>query len=393
MFSTEEIDQLRKETKGVADLIHFNNAGAALPPDPVRKTVIDYLEEEMTQGGYETKEKYSETFENAYASIARFLNAGPQEIAFMENATAAWHAAFYAIDFRDGDEILISQADYSSYYLTYLHFKRKLDIRVKMAPNDEHGQVDVQALESMVGPKTRVIALGHIPTNSGLVSPAVAVGEVARKHNLIYLLDACQSAGQVPLDVKQLGCDVLSAAGRKYIRGPRGTGFLYVSDRVRGELTPSLVDLHSALWTSTNTYEFREDARKFENWESNYAGILGLKVAIDYAMEVGMERIWHRIQFLGTKLREAILDIPGAAIHDSGEVKGGIVSFTLQGHSATAIKAYLRDHRVNVSWMDQPSARLELEAKGIEELVRASVHYYNTEAEIELFAHLLRALK
>ena len=262
-----------------------------------------------------------------------------------------------------------------------------------MVRNDEHGQVDLNALEAAIGPKTRVIALGHIPTNSGLVSPAMEVGAVARRHNLIYMLDACQSAGQVPLDVKALGCDLLSATGRKYVRGPRGTGFLYASDRLRDQLTPAVVDLHSAHWTSTHAYEFRADARKFENWESSYANILGLKVAIDYANSLGMDRVWNRIQELGRSLREKLLSIPGVAIHDSGKVKGGIVSFSVAGVGATEVKAYMKKHGVNVSWMDQPSARLELEAKGIPELVRASVHYYNTHSEIEQFIELLKHIK
>jgi len=393
MFSKEELDQLRKETKGVSELIHFNNAGSALPPDPVRLATIQYLEEEMTHGGYETKEKYTADFEQAYASIGKFLNAEAREIAIMENATVAWHASFHAIDLKDGDEILISQADYSSYYLSYLHMQREKDIKVRMVPNDEYGQIDVNALDSMIGPRSRVIALGHVPTNSGLVSPAKAVGEVARRHNLIYILDACQSAGQIPLDVKELGCDILSAAGRKYVRGPRGTGFLYVSDRLRDDLIPAVIDLHSAQWTSTNTYQFRNDARKFENWESNYAGIMGLKVAIEYATNVGMDRIWKRTQALGGSLRAAMQAIPGVALHDSGAVKGGIVSFSVAGKSAIEVKAYMRENGVNVSWMDQPSARLELEAKGIDEIVRASVHYYNTEEEISRFAALLEVPK
>lgn len=393
MFSQEEINRLRKETKGVANLIHFNNAGSSLPPDPVRLATINFLEEEMTHGGYETKEKYQQVFDDAYSSIARFLNAKAHEIAIMENATVAWHAGFHAIDWKDGDEILISRAAYSSYYLSYLHLRRKVDIKITMIPNDSQGQIDVGALEESIGPKTRVIALGHIPTNSGLVSPAKEVGEVARRHDLIYILDACQSAGQVPLDVETLGCDLLSAAGRKYVRGPRGTGFLYVSDRVRDRLTPAVIDLHSAKWTSTHTYEFRSDARKFENWENSYASIYGLKAAIDYANELGMDRIWERVQYLGRTLREKLVSIPGVAIHDSGAIKGGIVSLSVAGVGAQEVKTYMRKNGVNVSWMDQPSARLELEAKNLPEMVRASVHYYNTEEEIQQFIDLLSDIK
>lgn len=392
MLTDNDIARFRSETAGVKNVIHLNNAGSSLPPDVVRESVLDYLQEEMTFGGYEVHAKYFEEIEGVYSSIARLLNASADEIAVLENATVAWTAAFQAISFKSGDEIITCQADYSSNYLAYLHLQKKLEVVVKVVPNDEYGQVDVAALDGLITDATRLISMVHIPTNSGLVSPVETIGKIARKHNILYLVDACQSAGQIPLDVEQIGCDMLSATGRKYLRGPRGTGFLYVSSRVKKQLIPAVVDLHSAEWTATNEYRFRDDARKFENWESNFAGILGLKKAVDYILGIGMDDIWERIQSLGSSLREKLNAIENVTTHDVGEVQGGIVSFTVEGHTAVEVKNHLKNHGINVSWLGTPNARLDMEARGIEEIVRASVHYYNTEAELDELVGKLKLL-
>ncbi len=383
MFTEKDITRFRSETAGVKNVVHLNNAGSSLPPDIVRESVLDYLQEEMTYGGYEVHAKYFDEIEGVYDSIARLINAEANEIAVLENATVAWSAAFQAISFQAGDEIICCQADYSSNYLAYLHLQKRLDVKVRIAPNDQFDQVDVAALEGLINETTKLISIVHVPTNSGLVSPVEAVGKVARKHQVLYLLDACQSAGQVPLDVGQIGCDLLSATGRKYLRGPRGTGFLYVSNRIKDQLRPAAIDLHSAEWTATNEYRFRDDARKFENWESNFAGILGLKRAVDYTLETGIEDIWNRVQHLGALLRQKLSTLEKVTVLDVCEVKGGIVTFSVTGYHPDQVKNHLKEYGINISWLGTPNARLDMEARGLTELVRASVHYYNTEEELD----------
>ena len=382
MFTSKEITRFREETEGTTHVTHFNNAGSALPPDTVKNAVINYLQEEMTLGGYETHAKYLEELEEVYSAIAQLINAKKEEIAMLENATVAWNAAFQAIDFKNGDIVLASQADYASNYLAYLHLRKKVKIDIQVIPNDAHGQVDVAALDQMINERVKLVSIVHIPTNGGLVNPAEDIGKVTKKHGVLYLLDACQSAGQYPLDVQAIGCDMLSATGRKYMRGPRGTGFLYVNNKILSQLTPAWIDLHSAEWVGTNDYQIRKDARKFENWESNYAGILGLKKATDYILDIGIDKIWQRVRYLGELLREKLEAIDGIQVHDLGKVKGGIVTFTMAGKPATSIQKHLKAHQINVSVTGTPNTRLDMESRKLNELVRASVHYYNTEEEI-----------
>lgn len=361
-------------------------------PQPVVDSVIEYLQQETQYGGYETAEKRSQELDETYSSIARLLGAEPKEIAILENATVAWNMAFYAIPFSKGDRILTSVSEYASNYINYLKLQEEKEVQIEVIPNDDAGQTSPEALSEMMDDSVKLISISHIPTNNGLVNPAEAIGRIARNHNCFYLLDACQSAGQYPLDVRKLGCDLLSATGRKYLRAPRGTGFLYVNDKVLDQLHPPFLDLHSAEWNGRESYQMREDARRFENWESNYAGIIGLNNAVKYVLNLGIENIWERVRYLGDKLRKHLMEIPGVQIHDIGKVQGGIVTFTLDDISATEVKGYLAQQAMNVSVSSKSSTRIDMEQRNLEEAVRASVHYYNTEEEIGKLVQLLRKI-
>lgn len=390
MFNAIDIERFRNETDGVKKVIHFNNAGSALPPNSVRDAMVNYLMEEASLGGYETNNKYFEQLESTYDVIAKLINASREEIALVENATVAWNAAFQAIDWKDGDEIITNQSDYASNYISYLH--HPCDLNIKIIPNLANGDPDLEVFEAMFTEKTKLVSITHMPTNSGLVSPAESIGKICKSRGVLYLLDACQSAGQYPLDVESLGCDMLSVTGRKYMRGPRGTGFLYVRKAVLPALRPFYVDLHSANWTGKDSYEMRSDARKFENWEGNRGATMGLKVACEYILEIGIDNIWQRVQILGAYLRQVLGEVEGVQMHDIGTVKSGIVSFTVNGKSAEQVKEFLLLKGINVSWNGAPNTYLDMTARGLSEIVRASVHYYNTEAEIDQFISCLKSM-
>lgn len=379
------IDQLRAETPGTENVIHFNNAGASLMPEPVSEATISYLKNESAYGGYETAQKYHKDLQKVYSNIADFINAESREIALLENATDAWNKAFFSIDFKEGDRILTSVSEYASNYIAYLKLQKDIDVTIDVIPNDESGQTSSEALANLMDNKVKLVSITHIPTNNGLVNPVEKIGNIIRDHSCLYLVDACQSVGQYPVDVRKIGCDMLSATGRKFLRAPRGTGFLYVNNRALPKLTPPFLDLHSAEWTGKDSYKIREDARKFENWESNYAGIMGLKKAIKYASEIGIQNIWKRVTSLGQLLRQKLEAQTNVTVRDIGAVKGGIVTFTIEGMPATEIQRILADHRINVSISGKNSTLLDMQKRQLDEVVRASVHYYNTENEIDKF--------
>ena len=387
-----DLQRARQDTPGCEHVLHFNNAGASLLPRPVLEATIAHLQFEAQIGGYEAADRAHNAIEHVYDAAAALIGCSRDEIAIIENATRAWDMAFYSIPFKPGDRILTAMAEYASNYIAFLQVTRKTGAMVEVIPNDAYGQISLEALRKAIDDRVKLIAITHVPTNGGLVNPVVEVGKVAREHGILYLVDACQSVGQMPIDVNQIGCDMLSATGRKYLRGPRGTGFLYVRNSVLERLEPPMLDLHAAEWVANDRYEIRPDARRFENWETNYAGKIGLGVAIDYALEWDVDITWRRIKSLAYKLRTQLSPLPGVIVRDRGVTQCGIVTFSVEDKSPDEIVSTLSKHNINVSVTRRSSTLLDMDARGLDNLVRASVHYYNSEEEVERFCRTVESL-
>lgn len=389
------IEQLRADTPAVAQLIHFNNAGAALMPTPVVEVMTRHIQLEASLGGYEAAGQQSAELENVYGAIGRLINAQPDEIAVIENATRAWDMAFYSLPLQSGDVVLTSTTEYAGNYIPYLQLKKQRGIEIRVIPNDEHGQVSLPALKDMLGDdRVALISLPVIATNGGPVQPIEQIGALARAAGVLFLLDACQGVGQMPIDVQKIGCHMLAATSRKYLRGPRGMGFLYVERSLCQNLEPVFLDLHAASLQTADTFKIRADARRFENWECNVAAKLGLGAAVEYALAQGLEPMWLRIQQLAGYLRQRLTDIPGFTPRDLGIQKSGIVTFTHRDSSAAQLQQWLagQEKRINVTTSTLRSTLLDMQHRDLLEVSRASLHAYNTEAEIDTMIAALSRL-
>jgi selenocysteine lyase/cysteine desulfurase len=388
-----DVLRARRETRGCEQLIHFNNAGASLPPIPVADALYGYLHEEEVCGGYEVMDRRVGELDNFYLAAARLLNCLPDEIAFSDSATRAWSAAFYAFDFRPGDRILAGSAEYGSNLVALLHQAKRQGIEILRVPDDAAGQIDIKALENLVDDRVKLICLTHIPSGGGLINPAAAVGKVAKATGIPFLLDACQALGQLPIDVDQIGCDVLCGTGRKFLRGPRGTGLLYVRKDLIEQLEPNQLNHHAAELLSTDLYRLRPDAKRFECWERSCAGQLALGVAIDYALGWGLEAISERIRLISGLLRQQLNDIDGITVADQGIEQCGIVTFFAEQHSAEILQQQLALRHINTSTVPCSANPISSARRRHPPLLRASLHYYNTSGEIERFvAALLKLL-
>ncbi|TYB48049.1 aminotransferase class V-fold PLP-dependent enzyme [Actinomadura chibensis] len=383
-----DIDGLRADTPGCAKVAHLNNAGAALPPRPVIDAVADHFALESTIGGYEAAEQNETAIARFYGAIAELIGARADEIAYVENATRAWDLAFYAIPFTEGDRILTTTSEYSSNAIAYHQVASAKGASVEVVPDDSDGTISLDALQAELAKgDVRLVSLNHIPTHNGLVNPAAEVGRLCREHGVLFLLDACQSVGQLTVDVAEIGCDMLSATGRKFLRGPRGTGFLYVRREIVQTLEPPFLDLQAATWSASSGYEIRETAQRFETWERYVAGQIGLGVAADYAAALGMRAIEDRVIWLGSRLREELSARPGITVQDKGALQCGIVTFTVDGTEPGAIKKAAKEIGVNVKVTDPLDHGYD--AGAVPHAVRASVHYYNTEDELDRLLSVL----
>jgi cysteine desulfurase / selenocysteine lyase len=391
----EEVARLRAETPGCRHVLHLNNAAASLMPAPVLEAMKAHLDLEATIGGSEAARRSLERLEIVYDLAAGLLNAGRDEIAVVESATRAWDIAFYTLarDLRPGDRILTGKAEYGSNYIAMLQVAARTGAVIEAVPDDEHGRTTAEAMRERLDARVRLIAVTHIPTNGGLINPVADIGRVAREAGVPFIVDACQSVGQMPVDVADIGCDMLATTGRKWLRGPRGIGLLYARRELARSLEPPVLDLHAARWVTTDRIELRDDARRFESWETNYAGKIGLGVAIDYALAIGLEPIRDRVRALAEGLRERLRAIPGIAVHDKGREKAGIVTFTVDGLEPTTIRDRLHANCINVHVSAVGSTRLDMEARGFEAFTRASPHYFNTEDEIDRLTAALDALR
>jgi cysteine desulfurase / selenocysteine lyase len=389
------VARARLDTPGAAAVAHLDNAGAALPPRQVTEAVMAHLRLEAAVGGYEAASEAAEQIAHTYDAVARLLGCAADEVALTDNATRAWDMAFYGVPLQAGDRVLVSRAEYASNVIALLQVAARTGAVMEVVDDDEHGQLSIADLRRRVehGPgRVALIAITHVPTQGGLVNPAEEVGAVARAAGIPYLLDACQSVGQLPVDVERIGCDMLSATGRKFLRGPRGTGFLYVRRTMLDRLEPPLLDLHAATWTAPDRYELQPDARRFETWENDVAARIDLGVAVDYALSWGLEAVEARVGALAAGLRERLQALPGVRVHDQGQRRCGIVTFTVDGVAAGQVQQHLREQGGRTTVSRARSAQLDLPDRGLAELVRASVHYYNTEEELEALAEGLLTL-
>lgn len=385
--------RVRDDTPGVgAGAVFLDSAGSSLPPRVVTETVIGHLRREAEIGGYRAANERLAELAGVKDAIATLLNTTPDTIALSDSATRGWTDFFYAVPLHPGDRILLSGADYASNAIAALQRAHATGARVERIPDDDMGRIDLDALAAMTDERVRLVSLLHVPTNGGLVNPVAAAARIAREAGALVLLDACQSAGQLPLDVTELGVDALSATGRKWLRGPRGTGFLYLRPELAATMEPGRLDLHSARWTAPQEYRMAPDASRFEFWEHDVAARLGLGAAVRYLLELGPEEVYSAIAERAEYLRGALGELAGVTVRDLGVEHSGIVSFTVEGTAPVEVRDRLLGKDITVTVSHRGSTLLDMSARGLDSVVRASPHCFVSRDELDRFVAAVAAL-
>ncbi|MEZ7240309.1 aminotransferase class V-fold PLP-dependent enzyme [Rhodococcus sp. GXMU-t2271] len=387
-----DLQRARRDTPGCFDRVFLDSAGSSLPPTPVLETTVAHLRREAEVGGYVAAAERADDLAAVKTSIARLIGAQAPSIALVESATRAWASFFYSVPLRAGDRILLTRSEYASNAVSALQRARATGATVETMPTDALGRIDVDALTRTLDERVKLVSVVHAPTNGGLVNPVREVADAAHEVGALVLLDACQSVGQLPVSVPEFDVDALSATGRKWLRGPRGTGFLYVRPRLVTELEPAVLDLHSAQWTAPDEYRLADDATRFELWETNVAARLGLGAAVDYLLDLGVDAVTEAVAYRAEHLRDGLGRIPGVAVRDLGKEHSGIVSFTVDGWEPPRLREALAAEAITVTVSGRGSTLLEMSARRLESVVRASPHYFVSPADVDRFLAAVRAL-
>lgn len=392
-WTSERLKDVRDRTPGVAHVAHLNNAGAALMSQAVRNATVAHLDLESRIGGYEAADAVAPTIEQLYVDSAQLLGAQPDELGLVESATRAWSSAVSGLRFTQGDRIITTATEYVSNAMGLLRLREMHGVEIDLAPADSTGAVDLDALRGLIGPRTRAIALTHVATSGGLVQPAAEIGAIAKEHELLYLVDACQSVGQLDVNVRELNADMVSFTGRKFLRAPRGTGMIWVGSHAIDNFSSHVgMDGNHSTWAEPMRHELPATARRFTPFELPLAAVMGFGVAVSELLELGAHNVERRVTALADQLRTGLSEIPGVTIQDLGEHRCGIVTFTTEATAPTALRDALRAQGINVSVTGAGSARFDLPNRGLDSLVRASVHYYNDSEDIErLLRHVAAA--
>lgn len=363
--------------------IFLDSAGSSLPPREVLDEVIGHLRREAEIGGYVAAQERAADLEAGYGVFAELLGASPDEIAFTDSATRSWLTAFDAVPLAPGDRVLFSEAEYAGTAIPILRRAREVGASAEAVPSDAFGQIDVDALKEVLDERVKLVSLVHVPTNSGLVNPAREVADAAHEVGALVLLDACQSIGQLPVRADELGVDLISGTGRKWLRGPRGTGVLVVRREAAARMNPRLVDLHSAEWVAPDDIRLRDDARVYEIWETSVADRLGLIAAARHALAKGLDVIEREVGERARRLRDGLSALPGVTVRDPGVRKAGIVTFTVDGVPATDVRDRLAREGITVTVSWASSTLLDMTRRGLAEVVRASPHYFVEPAQVD----------
>ncbi len=385
------IEQIRLDTRHCDHKLFINSAGSSLPPACVTDAMVDYLYRDETIGGYANAARSLDEINAFYTEAALLLNTKAENIAFAYNATDAYARALSSIPMTEGDYVLTTDDDYISNQIAFLSLQKRFGIRLIRAHNLSNGDLNLDHFEELIKQyHPKLVAVTHIPTNSGLVQDAIGVGRLCRQYDCWYLLDACQSVGQMVVDVQEIGCDFLSATGRKFLRGPRASGLLYVSDKaLTAGLEPLYIDMIGAHWTGTNTYTSLATAKKFELWETQSSALIGLKEAIRYANQIGISKIQKRNELLSKHLRDILTPLPGLHVLDRGSRQSSIITVGFDHKSLESVQNVLNAHQVFYSVARKESAFIDFTKKGYDWAIRLSPHYFNTVEELDQVAGLI----
>ncbi|MDR2623575.1 MAG: cysteine desulfurase [Methanobrevibacter sp.] len=375
---------IREDFPILKKFTYLDSASTSLTPIPVIEAMNDYYynyNSNTGRGNYKIAIKSSNKVEDARGKIAKFINGDHDEIIFTKNTTEAINIVVNGLNFEKGENIIVSNVEHHSNLIPWLNLK---NLEVKTAEIDDGYTINTEDVLNLIDENTKLIAITHISNVFGSVQDVEEIGKIARENNLLFLVDAAQSAGYTPIDVGKINLDFMAFPGHKGLLGPVGTGFLYLKKEIAEDLM--IKNLGGGTVTGVKGDEFTLDdvPYRFEGGTHNISGIVGLSKAIDYINNMKVENIEKYCDKLTKELYERIHSIENVEVYGNPNNIHHTVSFNVNGLNPYDVSKIL-DETSNICLRSGFHCSIpSVESVGTENgTVRASIHCYNNFKDIE----------
>lgn len=372
---------------------YFNNAGAGLMSENTFNTIIQHIQEERIEGAIKAANNKKGETEDFYAIAAKMLNADKSEIAFIDSASRGWNLVIYGMEVNENSTIITLESEYGTNLLAIRDVVNKTKCKLIIIKCDISGHFSMNDIEAALKNPNPILAVSHVAAQGSIINPVVELGELAKKYSALYIVDGCQAVGQLVVDVKKILCHAYITAGRKWLRGPRGTGILYIKNDKR--LRTPIVDLASASLVFDYQHKpiditIRSDARQYELWEKNIANLLGLRTAIYEYLEFGMEKASAIISQKANLIRKAIIKNEKLQLVGDAESLSGTSAFYLKNPvEEEKVKALFENSGFTISCVCDWDCPIFFPQNGAIYIFRVSVHYYTDENDISEICELI----
>lgn len=379
------------------DYMYFNNAGAGLMSKGTYETLTNHMEIEMNVGAYKAAAIKSDAVNNFYLLAAKLLNAGSKdEIAFIDSASRGWNLIIYGLDIKESDVIVTLSSEYGTNLLTIYDIAKRTHCGIKVIQCDNEGNFSLDDVDQALQSGGTILAVSHVAAQGSIVNPVVELGILAQKYDAIYIVDGCQAVGQIKVDVQQINCCAYVTAGRKWLRGPRGTGILYV--RRNAPIRTPQIDLASAdlvfdeLGTVVDV-KVRDDAKQFELWEKSTSSLLGLANAIQEYMDYGIDTAEQEICAKANYIRSFVVSNQHLALVGSENSSTGVVGFYIKDpKQEKKVKELIEKENFIISYVCDWDCPTFFPQNGVQYIFRISPHYYTSNDDIQAICNLIQRL-
>jgi len=382
----KSVEEVRKDIPFLkTGIIYLDNTATTPTPKPVIDAMLEYFNEynaNVGRGVHRATMRATEVFEAVRKKIANVINCDGDEIAYTKNATESINIVAQGLGLKSGDKVVTTVLEHHSNILPWQRLQeRGVKLEVIGATND--CLLRPEDFEAAIDKSTRLIATHQVSNSVGSIQPVEEIGKVAKENDVLFLLDAAQSVGHMPVDVRKIGCDFLAAPGHKGLLGPQGTGFLYFRKELGKELKPLLVGGGMVEEVGKDRVEFSKPPQIFDGGTPNIPGIIGLGRACDYVLDIGIERIEKREREL-TESMMKIAKIGNVSVYGPTDLnkRGGVVSFNVKGLGHHDVASMLDELEKIAVRSGHHCAQPTMKHLGVEGTVRASVHYYNLPDEV-----------